>query len=242
MRTIIKNPSHRGYKPLAGRVPPSTSEQATADWGNFNSRRSVLNALLAEQYHLCCYSEIRADEEDLGYHIEHIENKSQRPERTFDPSNLAASGVDVDGGFRKFKQEAKGLDINRFGGHAPPKTQNVDMTRFIHPYLAGCSAHFKYLSDGRVIPNPVSDNTAQQRADYTINLLNLNSPYLIQQRRNWWQELLNVWNDQPEKYTTQAQCDLVPVDGKLSRFFSLTRQFWGPIAEMTLAEHAPELT
>lgn len=200
-----------------------------------------MNALLAEQYHLCCYSEIRADEVGLGYHIEHVENKRQHPARTFDPQNLAACAIDSESGFAKLKQETGGLPINVFGGHAPLKTQDVDMTQFIHPHLAGCPAHFEYLSDGRVIPNPVSNASAQQKADYTIKLLNLNSPYLIQQRRHWWQELLEVWDEKPENYSEKAQCDLIPVDGKLSRFFSVTRQFWGPIAESTLAEHAPQL-
>jgi len=53
----------------------------------------VLQALLDEQYQLCCYSELRADQEGLGYHIEHLENKSQAPARTFDYSNLAASAL-----------------------------------------------------------------------------------------------------------------------------------------------------
>lgn len=38
-----------------------------------------------------------------------------------------------------------------------------------------------------------------------------------------------------------AQIDLLPSAGKLNRFFSLTRQFYGPLAEQALAQHAPEL-
>lgn len=53
-----------------------------------------MTLLLNEQYHLCCYSEVRADLRGLGYHIEHVENKSQHPERTFDYLNLAASALD----------------------------------------------------------------------------------------------------------------------------------------------------
>ncbi|EJT4385593.1 TIGR02646 family protein, partial [Salmonella enterica] len=53
-----------------------------------------MTLLLNEQYHLCCYSEIRADLRGLGYHIEHVENKSQQPGRTFDYQNLAASALD----------------------------------------------------------------------------------------------------------------------------------------------------
>ena len=35
--------------------------------------------------------------------------------------------------------------------------------------------------------------------------------------------------------------DLVPSSGRLSRFFSLTRQFFGPVAEQTLQQQAPAL-
>jgi hypothetical protein len=38
-----------------------------------------------------------------------------------------------------------------------------------------------------------------------------------------------------------VQTDLLPTNGKLSRFFSLTRQFYGQVAESVLKQHAPQL-
>lgn len=247
MRAVAKDLRNRGYIPLQGRKPPTTAEEATRAWEKFGNKSSVLNALLAEQYHLCCYSEVRADEEELGYHIEHVENKSQDPARTFDPNNLAACAIDSNMGFAKLKAQTGDLNQNLFGGHARLKVQSVDMVLFIHPHQANSSAlFFRYLSDGRIIPNPdLGQSTlAHRQADYTITQLNLNSPHLKTLRRSWWNELNRKEkssNDQPEALNKLAVVDLLPVNGKLNRFFSLTRQFYGSLAEHTLAQHAPAL-
>ncbi len=240
MRAVVKDLGHLGYTPLQGRNPPTTSEEATRAWDRFGNKTSVSNALLKEQYHLCCYSEVRADEEELGYHIEHVENKSQNPARTFDPTNLAASAIDSNLGFAQLKQQSGGLYSNLFGGHAPLKAQGVNITELIHPQLVNSREFFQYLSDGRIVPHTDLDEQRKAKADYTIRQLNLNSPYLLTLRKNWWQELQgqrNDWDDAIEL----AQIDLLPIQGKLNRFFSLTRQFYGRRAEEALAQHAPEL-
>ena len=246
MRTIAKNLNSLGYRPLQGRKSPTTSDEATRAWEKFGNKSSVLNALLDEQYHLCCYSEVRADEEELGYHIEHIENKSRNPARTFDPNNLAASAINSDFGFARLKLQPDGLNKNLFGGHASRKVQDVDMALFIHPYHPNSAAFFQYLSDGRIIAHPdLGESTpAYAQADYTIAQLNLNSSYLKTLRKNWWQELsdtADVPNFLPDNLGQLAQTDLLPTNGKLNRFFSLTRQFYGPLAEQILTQHAPQL-
>lgn len=128
MRSIAKQLDQRGYQPLQNRQAPSSAEQAQAAWSKFGGKASVLNALLAEQHYLCCYSELRADEEGWGYHIEHLENKSQNPARTFDPSNLLASAF-TNQDLPTLKKQ--GRDV--FGGHAPGKSQSVNMGRFVSP-------------------------------------------------------------------------------------------------------------
>lgn len=246
MRAIAKNLNSPGYKPLQGRKLPTTSDEATRTWDRFGNKTSVLNALLEEQYHLCCYSEVRADEEELGYHIEHVENKSQNPERTFDLNNLAACAIDSNCGFAKLKAQPGGLTQACFGGHASRKAQGVDMTQFIHPHQANSSTFFQYLSDGRIIAHPDLGRStpAHDHAEYTITQLNLNSPYLMTLRKNWWQELnaqADVSNLEPGSLSQLAQIDLLPTNGKLNRFFSLTRQFYGQLAQQVLTQHAPQL-
>jgi len=197
----------------------------------------VLQALLDEQYQLCCYSELRADQEGLGYHIEHLENKSQAPARTFDYSNLAASALRGD----DLQQLSRG---EAFGGHAEAKQQAPDMAMFVDCHQPDCARYFSYLSDGRVVPTHDLVDSDQAKARYTINTLNLNSPFLITRRRQWWEELDDQFRDHLAKgwsLTHLAAVDLVPAGPELSRFFSVTRQFFGLVAEQTLRQHAPEL-
>lgn len=141
-----------------------------------------MTLLLNEQYHLCCYSEIRADLRGLGYHIEHVENKSQQPVRTFDYQNLAASALDSENGLHQFS-------IKAFGGHSRGKQEAVDMAKFIHCHMSDCSRYFAYLSDGRIVPADELNAQEMERAQYTIDLLNLNSGFLQTERRNHWEEL-----------------------------------------------------
>lgn len=208
-------------------------------WKGFEYKAEVLAALLEAQYHLCCYSELRADQLGLGYHIEHLENRSQNPARTFDPSNLAASALHK-GDLHDLKRQGH----ETFGGHAPQKQKDCEMDRFVSCRQPDCQRYFAYLSDGRVVPQRQLSPEEQDRAQYTITLLNLNCAYLVSLRRAWWDELDELWQEheaQGWSLPHLAAVDLVPRSGQLSRFFSLTRQFYGTWAEAALQEHAPEL-
>ncbi len=217
--------------------PPQTPQQASSRWSSFNHKSVVMSALLDEQYQLCCYSEIRADQDGLGYHCEHVENKSQNPPRTFDYTNLAASALHTD--------DLPKLNAGEtFAGHATGKQQACDMTRFVSCHQADCARFFAYLSDGRVVPSQTLNALETDRAQYTIDTLNLNSPYLVTRRRQWWNELDELFEahlDNDWSLPHLVAVDLVPAAGGLSRFFSITRQFFGQIAEQTLLQHAPQL-
>ena len=219
-------------------TPPQTHKDATSRWSKFGHKQQLLSRLCNQQYQLCCYSEVRADLSGLDYHIELVENKSQVPLRTFDETNLAASAISS----QKAALLVKG-DV--FGGHAVGKQTAVNMALFVHCYQLDCARYFSYLSDGRVVPSARLDANDQQRAQYSIDLLNLNSTYLVNMRQQWWDELdrleeqhiANDWDiDQ------LLHLDLVPTaHHQLSPFFSLTRQFFGQAAEDLLRLEAPEL-
>ncbi len=240
MRAITKQGNGGPYLSRSHANPPQTPEQATSRWGSFSHKAYVKQCLLDEQYQLCCYSELRADEEGLGYHIEHVENKRQNPQRTFDYTNLAASALDSVNDLSAFKAQ----EYEVFGGHSAGKTQTVDMAKFISCHQPDCRRFFAYLSDGRVTTAQGLSAQDADKADYTIKLLNLNSPYLIIRRQQWWDELDQLFQEHEEKgwsLTNLAGIDLLPCNQRLSRFFSLTRQFFGPIAEQILQQHAPLL-
>lgn len=240
MRYIRKQGEGGYYLKRPNTNPPQTKEEAARRWNRFGHKKELLQKLLSEQYQLCCYSEIRADLLGLGYHIEHIENKSQNPTRTFDYNNLAASALASNDLHQKSVQQ-QGV----FGGHAPGKQQIVDMQRFISPCEVDCARFFAFLSDGRIVPNRRLTVEETDRALYTINLLNLNSPFLLTERRKWWDELeelitQHLQDDMDLHYL--AKVDLTPSRPEtLHPFFSLTRQLFGPIAEKVLQQHAPEL-
>ena len=237
MRAIDKQGGGGFHLNQAHAIPPLTGAQATSRWRSFGHKPVVMEALLNEQYQLCCYSELRADQEGLGYHIEHVENKSQNPPRSFDYANLAASALRSDDLPQLNRGEA-------FGGHAAGKQQACDITRLVSCHQTDCARYFAYLSDGRVVPSQGLDIGERDRAQYTLDLLNLNSPYLITHRRQWWAELDQFFQEHVNEdwsLLDLAAVDLVPTHGALSRFFSLTRQFFGTAAEQALRVHAPGL-
>lgn len=242
MRTIHKQGAGGFHLAQSHANPPRTPEQASSRWRSFAYKDEVMQCLLDEQFHLCCYSELRADEEGLGYHIEHVENKGQNPARTFDYTNLAASALHGD---ELGTLKTRGDEV--FGGHAVGKQgarRPVDMARFISPHHPNCRRFFAYLSDGRVTAAEGLDDQARDCAQYTIDTLNLNSPFLVIRRRQWWGELDQLFEEHIEKGWSLSELvavDLVPSAGKLSRFFSLTRQFFGEVAERTLEQQAPAL-
>jgi uncharacterized protein (TIGR02646 family) len=217
-----------------------TSDAATSRWSGFGYKTQVLDYLLEEQYGLCCYSELRPDRAGLGFHIEHVENKRQHPQRTFDYGNLAAAALDSQNDLLALKTQ--GAEI--FGGHALGKSSGVDMLRFISCHQPDCRHFFTYLSDGRVVPADGLSAQDDDRAQYTIDLLNLNSPYLQDLRQRWWDELEQLFEehmDQDMNLHCLAGIDLIPIDGKLSQFFSVTRELFGRIGDEILERDAPYL-
>lgn len=217
--------------------PPLAGAQATSRWSSFGHKDYVISSLLEEQFQLCCYSELRADQEGLGFHIEHVENKSQNPSRTFDYTNLAASALRHDDLPALNRGEA-------FGGHAVRKQQACNMARLVSCHQPDCARYFAYLSDGRVVPSLALGAAEVDRAQYTIDLLNLNSPFLITRRRQWWAELDLLFQEHVNKgwsVSDLANVVLMPTHGALSSFFSLTRQFFGSVADQVIAAQGPEL-
>jgi uncharacterized protein (TIGR02646 family) len=240
MRRISKAGTGGYHLALAHTNPPPTPKDATSRWSSFGYKPGVLQQLLEEQYQLCCYSEIRPDQLGLHYHIEHVENKSQAPHRTFDYHNLAASALDSENDLAEFGRQSWEV----FGGHAAGKQASCDMHRFVSCHQADCARFFAYLSDGRVIPAEDLDEQEQARAQYTIDLLNLNSAYLITARQEWWDELDKLFQEHLTNHWSLPHLvavDLVPSRHALSPFFSITRQFFGQVAETVLQQHAPQL-
>ena len=235
MRFIRKRAFSSYYLDQAQANPPQTGGQAISRWSHFWHKDTVTQCLWDEQYGLCAYTELRPDEAGFGTHIEHVQPKSRYPQRTFDFSNLVLCALD--------ESDLQTRAVNdRFGGHA--KLGEYDPALFVSCLQNDCPRFFAYLSDGRVVAAANLSVNETQQAQYTIDLLNLNAPYLLVQRKNWLDELdglIDEHLDNDNSLEDLAAIDLLPTSGKLSRFFSATRQRFGWIAEQLLQEHAPEL-
>ncbi|OQX08136.1 MAG: TIGR02646 family protein [Thiothrix lacustris] len=214
--------------------PPQTGKQATSRWSSFGHKGTVSNCLQDEQYGLCAYTELRPDQAGLGTHIEHVQPKSRYPQRTFDFSNLVLCALD--------ESDLQTRAVNdRFGGHA--KLGEYDPALFVSCLQNDCPRFFAYLSDGRVVAAANLSVNETQQAQYTIDLLNLNAPYLLVQRKNWLDELdklIDEHLDNDNSLEDLAAIDLLPTSGKLSPFFSATRQRFARIADSLLRAQAPE--
>jgi uncharacterized protein (TIGR02646 family) len=244
MRHVTKAPCTHPRLLAAHANPPSDAESASRRWRNLGEKDRLLNgSLKPEQHHLCCYSEADAEALQLGFHIEHVANKSQHPERTFDYNNLLASAFNDAEGLAT--AASRGVAV--FGGHASGKQGKphpVNMALFVSPLQRDCARFFAYLSSGEVEPHVDLDPADKARARYTIDLLNLNSPYLIGLRQQWWDELDAAYQDNLSRQWDLdhlAAVDLTPRGDRLSPFFSLTRQFYGGLAERVIRTRAPQL-
>jgi hypothetical protein len=127
MRAIQKQGSGGYHLQQAHASPPKTSGEATSRWSSFRHKASVMQYLLNEQNFLCCYSELRADQEGLSYHIEHVENKSTSSSTIEDERRETKRFAPRLGVFRRSQQHEQMHDrldnvvrMMRVAGRTPP--------------------------------------------------------------------------------------------------------------------------
>lgn len=254
MRAIKKTSqfSDRHLDQAALPQPPQDSDEATRRWSNL-TKDSLYKQLFVEQFGLCAYTELnildfRNEQNSIkGAHIEHIEPKSSFPQKTFDYFNLALSALDSDD-LTKFKKD------DRFGGHH--KLSDYDSSRFISPLLPNVNNYFSYSSeDGEIFPNVGLDASDQGKAEYTIDLLNLNASYLKNLRKNWLQELQTeidklIDAGSVDGLKHMAECELCPYDRdyapinqatkQLRKFHSASLQLFGYLGQQVLNNNCPQ--
>jgi uncharacterized protein (TIGR02646 family) len=234
MRHIHKPDHARGPYCLQQKFDQGTPVEPTKAWQKLGSdcKQSLIEEYLKpEQYQLCAYSEI--DLKTFGCHIEHIKpkNKNRYPESTFDYHNLIASAFDSEA-------LQKHSYADRFGGHfkCGDKSQHeqdkYDPNLFICPLEADCSRFFSYEPNGDVKPHPSLNQSETERAQYTIDALNLNAPYLVEERRRIIEEMLPIIDellDDEEALRHFAEIDLCVTNGKLQPFHSTRLQQFGTL-------------
>lgn len=134
----------------------------TANWNNFsgtNKHHQLRGDLISEQEQMCCYCEIKIENNGQSSHIEHLKDRNNFPPNTFNYDNLLASCQFTDScGHQK--------GTNYFNG-------------FVSPLDSNCQNRFTYTRDGRIIPSDENDTDAQR----TIDILGLNCRRLKDRRK-----------------------------------------------------------
>lgn len=112
------------------------------------------------------------------------------------------------------------------------------MNRFISPNQENCADYFIYSSDGSIKPNARLSQTEQDKAQYTIDLLNLDCPTLRTRREDICRELYALLDEHSDDQLIYwAEIELLPLRHKLSSFFTLKRQFFIDLAEQILIDY-----
>jgi len=236
MRSVSKGGGHYA---LADRWVTHQAELAggTASnnaWNNFRNTDGTKAACLAEQFSLCAYSELVLGATDLGMHLDHVKPKSKFRNDTFSHSNLLMSSIDDIG--------ARGLTAQDvFGGHARGNRHHPAW--FIHPLKHDSRRFFHYASDGRIEPRRGLSTRDRRRTGYTIGIMNLNAPVLVNRRRRWIEEI----EDEIDKLLGDvaaleyfAMAELCPAGDQLRPFHSAVRSRFGALGETVLARHCAE--
>nr|WP_319396651.1 hypothetical protein [uncultured Desulfobacter sp.] len=98
---------------------------------------------------------------------------------------------------------------------------------FISPLMPDSHHCFAYLSRGRVEPTQNFSVEDRSRANYTIDLLNLNAPFLVNSRRRWLIEIENEIErllDDDSALRQLAECERCDTGGKLRGFHSTAKK------------------
>lgn len=239
----IQKPAHaQGPYCLQQKFDQGTPIDPTKAWKNLGSdcKQTLIEYYLKpEQYCLCAYSEVEL--ETFGCHIEHIKpkDKNRYPQYTFDYHNLIASAFDSD-------ELQKHTYADRFGGHfkcrdkSQGEQDKYDPNLFISPLEVSSWRFFSYEPNGSVKPHPLLEKLEKERAQYTIDALNLNAPYLVEERRRIIEEMLPIIDDlldNEEALRNFAEIELCVTNGKLQPFHSTRLQQFGTLGLQVMQDN-----
>ncbi|WP_084623864.1 retron system putative HNH endonuclease [Oceanospirillum beijerinckii] len=184
--------------------------------------------LLVCQKSLCAYCEISLLHPQLGFHIEHILSKSLNPELTFEYKNLMLSCFKGGGEVPASEEDPYPVSC----GHALLKSSNeFDEALFIRPTEADCERYFFYELDGEIVPHDNLNAQESERAQHTIDVLNLNCRRLKRLRGDVIDQLSRLSAElvkQPEQLQFFIQQELSAREGALVSFWTTRKQLLIP--------------
>jgi len=227
------------FLPIAQEIPSKLKakqerdpapENPTSAWKNYNrgeKRDEILSDLFKRQKSLCAYCEIGLDSEydqGIGRHIEHILPKSRHHELTFEYSNMLLSCFSTGGETHTFENDPAPISC----GHATDKKRNFwNEVLFIKPTDYDCEQYFSFELDGKISPHPELNDEEKQRAQYTIDLLNLNCLRLVRLREDIivkGYEIINELQNEESALQYFLECEILEFNGKVREFINLRKQ------------------
>ena len=244
---------------LAGPTPGLADyldcEGGAANWDRFRSHqagaayRELLEALQDIQHRLCGYCEIDLIEADRQ--VEHVVPRHPlRPrkdppgdgERDLDAHNLIAC---CRGGTLPFStaDEERRRDPVKHNRSCGEAKGNSSDPAFLDPRSLPTLPLMRVRMDGRIEADEDACTAAGvpvRSVRRTIGTLCLNVERLRRARARRWRALNANWGDwldDAEVLAAAARAELLPDDaGRLPRFFTTSRSFFGPLGERVLAE------
>jgi uncharacterized protein (TIGR02646 family) len=193
------------YVPAGFDIPPLLQSCKTRQpmpdnpagaWQTFTrrtaNRRQLKTALHARQNGLCVYCEIAlesSDNQNIGSHVDHILPKEKHPTLTFDYDNLVLSCFATGGEIRADEKDPAPVSC----GHAKLKrTNNFDELLFIKPTDSNCEHYFSFELDGGAISHPSLSSPDVDKAEHTLEVLNLNCLRLKRLREEMITQLYQI--------------------------------------------------
>lgn len=170
MRKISKGDPHETIKKFEGQQEWSLSSSFHRTW------REIILGI--EQHGLSGYTEVPLRIEDS--HIDHFYKRSLFRDKVHSWDNLVADTIDETYG-AKYKDK-----------HVKNATDNLNV---INPVTEDPSRFFRYKVDGRIVSNDTLSEDERNRADYTIDVFNLNEPSLVDRRKGLLSIDLNAYGE-----------------------------------------------
>ncbi|MEI6708610.1 MAG: retron system putative HNH endonuclease [Methylococcales bacterium] len=160
-----------------------------AAWDELHCKTQLRLHLIAEQQTLCAYCERGIDAGDS--HIEHIDEQSNNPALRFDYQNLIAS-CNGDLCHPESKENFRPEDIHSCGHK---KGSGTDINLFLNPVAVQDIG--EYFSYHKEICSIIASEKDSNKANYTIQLLNLDNPRLNNERHHVRTALAKVVKTMP---------------------------------------------
>jgi len=163
-------------------------DKLTKNKRNKTCKELIQQHILEEQQYLCAYCERKIENNPEVIHIEHIKPRLHYPQEVCNYNNLIIS---CNGNQCPDVKQADYPEGQIHScGHHPAKGNDFDEAKFLNPVeLADISDYFSYQIDEGCI---VASEKEAIKANYMIELLNLDNHYLNKGRINARKALLKI--------------------------------------------------